>query len=118
VTGSPPDPGRESAFIPGCRSGPLTCYGPASSALNATGQPRAVATKGEAYPVLIDKAEVVAILRSRGLHARADWVDRELPPIIDANTNGSLLRMLDVDLGAVAHADPGQQPSPDTSDPT
>jgi hypothetical protein len=68
--------------------------------------------------VLIDKAEVVAILRARGLHARADWVDRELPPIIDTNTNGSLLRMLDVDLGAVAHADPGQQPGPDTTDPT
>lgn len=68
--------------------------------------------------MLIDKAEVVAILRARGLHARADWVDRELPPIIDTNTNGSLLRMLDVDLGAVAHADPGQQPGPDTTDPS
>ncbi len=66
--------------------------------------------------MLIDKAEVVAILRSRGLHARADWVDRELPAIIDTNTNGSLLRMLDVNLATVAPADPGEQPGPGTTD--
>lgn len=53
----------------------------------------------------IDKAEIVATLRSRGLHARADWVDRELPPIIDTNTNGSLLRMLDIDVTTVSPAD-------------
>jgi hypothetical protein len=45
----------------------------------------------------IDKAEIVATLRSRGLQARADWVDRELPDIVDTYKNGALLRMLDID---------------------
>jgi hypothetical protein len=30
-------------------------------------------------PVYVDKAKVIADLRARQLHARADWVDRELP---------------------------------------
>ena len=42
----------------------------------------------------IDKAEIVATLRSRGLQDRADWVDRELPRIIDTHKNGALLRTL------------------------
>lgn len=46
----------------------------------------------------IDRAEIVAVLRSRGLGARADWVDRTLPPIIDTDKNGSLLRTLDIDV--------------------
>jgi len=45
----------------------------------------------------VDRAEVVAILRSRGLHDRADWVERQLPQVIDTNKNGSLLRMLHID---------------------
>ena len=45
----------------------------------------------------IDKAEIVAELRSRGLNDRADFVDRELPGIVDTEKNGSLLRMLGVD---------------------
>lgn len=45
----------------------------------------------------IDKAEIVAVLRSRGLHDRANWVDRELPQVVDTYTNGSLLRMLRID---------------------
>jgi hypothetical protein len=47
--------------------------------------------------VNIDKAEIVATLRSRGLQDRADWVDRELPDIVDTYKNGALLRMLDID---------------------
>jgi len=31
----------------------------------------------------IDKAEILSVLRSRGLHARAAWVDRELPELIN-----------------------------------
>jgi hypothetical protein len=53
----------------------------------------------------IDKAEVVATLRSRGLHAKADWVDRQLPPLIDTDTNGSLLEMLDIDPAGMSPAD-------------
>jgi len=45
----------------------------------------------------IAKAEIISVLRSRGLHARADWVDRELPELVDTYKNGALLRMLDVD---------------------
>ena len=52
----------------------------------------------------INKAEIVAVLRSRGLHDRADWVDRALPGLVDTDTNGSLLRMLHIDLLAMATA--------------
>ena len=45
----------------------------------------------------IDKAEIVAVLRSRGMNARADWVERVLPGVVDADRNGSLLKMLDID---------------------
>ena len=45
----------------------------------------------------IDKAEIVAVLWSRGLHDRANWVDRELLQVVDTHTNGSLLRMLRID---------------------
>jgi len=47
----------------------------------------------------IDKAEVVATLRSRDLHGRADWVDRELPALIDTGKNAALLRTLGIDVG-------------------
>jgi hypothetical protein len=49
----------------------------------------------------IDKAKVIALLRSRGLDDRADWVDRSLPELIDTYKNGALLRMLDVDPAAL-----------------
>lgn len=52
----------------------------------------------------IRKAEILATLRSRGLAARADWVDRQLPSIIDTDENGSLLRMLDIDPETMAPA--------------
>jgi hypothetical protein len=47
--------------------------------------------------VQIHKAEIIATLRSRGMQARADWVDRELPSIIDTYENEALLKMLDID---------------------
>jgi hypothetical protein len=52
----------------------------------------------------VDKAKVIADLRSRQLHARADWVDRELPEFIDAYKNSALLKMLGIDLDAMAPA--------------
>jgi hypothetical protein len=61
-------------------------------------------------PIHIDKAEIVATLRSRGLHARADWVDRQLPPIIDTDKNASLLRTLDIDATAMSPVDHAQLP--------
>jgi hypothetical protein len=45
----------------------------------------------------IAKAAVVATLRSRELHGRADWVDREMPALIDTSKNASLLRTLGID---------------------
>lgn len=53
----------------------------------------------------INKAEIIAILRSRGLHDRADWVDRELPRVVDTYKNGSLLRMLHIDPAAMSAVD-------------
>jgi hypothetical protein len=44
----------------------------------------------------IDKADIVAALRSRGLDAKADWVDRQLPPSVDTHTNRALLEMLGI----------------------
>ena len=45
----------------------------------------------------IDKTEIISALRSRGLNARADWVDRELPELVDVYKNAALLQMLGVD---------------------
>lgn len=53
-------------------------------------------------PRTVHKAMVVEELRSRQLHDRADWADRALPEIIDADKNASLLQMLGIDLDAVA----------------
>ena len=58
-------------------------------------------------PLYVDKAGVVADLRSRRLDARADWIDREFPEQIDVYKNSALLRMLGIDLdtagAVVAH---------------
>ena len=56
-------------------------------------------------PVYVDKAKVIAELRSRQLHARADWIDRELPGLIDIYKNSSLLQMLGIDPDAMASGD-------------
>jgi hypothetical protein len=54
----------------------------------------------------VARAEIIAILRSRGLLDRADWVDRDLPPIVDTHKNGALLRMLDIDPSTMSPVDP------------
>lgn len=51
---------------------------------------------------ILHKTMVVGELRSRQLHARADWAERELPEVIDADKNSSLLQMLGIELEAVA----------------
>ena len=55
--------------------------------------------------VYVDKARVIAQLRARQLHAKAHWVDRELPGLIDAGKNHSLLRMLGIDLDETTPAE-------------
>ena len=52
----------------------------------------------------ISKTEIVSALRSRGLNARADWVDRELPELVDVYKNASLLQMLGVDPAGIPPA--------------
>jgi hypothetical protein len=59
---------------------------------------------GMSEPLYVDKAKVIADLRSRQLHARADWVDRELPELVDTYKNSALLKMLCIDLDAMAPA--------------
>ena len=54
----------------------------------------------------IHKAGIISVLRSRGLHARADWVDRELPELVDTYRNAALLRTLAIDPASVAAAVP------------
>lgn len=42
----------------------------------------------------LDKETVLNALRRRGLDARAEFVDRELPDAIDVHANAGLLAML------------------------
>jgi len=49
----------------------------------------------------VKKTAVVATLRSRDLHGRADWVDREFPTLIDTAKNASLLDTLGINVDAL-----------------
>jgi hypothetical protein len=53
-------------------------------------------------PVYVEKSAIVAMLRSREQHARADWVDRELPVLVDTYKNSALLQMLGIDPDAMS----------------
>jgi hypothetical protein len=46
--------------------------------------------------MFMNKTDIVATLRSRGLDAKADFVDRQLPPLVDTQTNRALLEMLGI----------------------
>ncbi len=48
--------------------------------------------------MIIAKEVVLAVLRERGLNARADFVDRELPDQIDSEKHGGLLATLHLNL--------------------
>lgn len=52
--------------------------------------------------MIISKEAVLAVLRERGQHARADFVDRELPDRIDSDQHGGLLATLHLDLAELA----------------
>jgi hypothetical protein len=58
----------------------------------------------------VDKAQIVAELRSRGLQDRADWVNRELPDVVDTYTNGALLSMLNIDVAAMSPFEGSSRP--------
>ncbi len=52
----------------------------------------------------INKIQIIEMLRSKGLHDRADWVNRQLPGVVDTHKNKSLLRMLQIDPAALERA--------------
>jgi hypothetical protein len=54
--------------------------------------------------MIISKEVVIAVLRKRGLNARADFVDRELPDQIDSTLHGGLLATLHLDLAELSDA--------------
>lgn len=59
--------------------------------------------------MIITKAAVVSALCERGQHARAAFVDRELPESIDTSRHGGLLAMLHLDPAELTEAErPGK----------
>jgi hypothetical protein len=57
----------------------------------------------------IEKAEIIRVLRSRELHDRADWVDKDLPELVDTQKNRALLDMLGLDPAAITPVDVASQ---------
>jgi hypothetical protein len=55
--------------------------------------------------MLVHKTEILALLLSRGSEARAAWVDRQLPEVVDVDVNRSLLTMLDIDPATLTPVD-------------
>lgn len=53
----------------------------------------------------IHKAQIIANLRARGLEARADWVDRQLPDLVDVDKNSALLQTLGIDPATLTAVD-------------
>ena len=70
----------------------------------------ATATKVRERLMYIDKAEITAKLRARGLDARAAWADRELLSVVDTDKNGSLLHTLGIDTAAMTPVEVAGQP--------
>jgi hypothetical protein len=54
--------------------------------------------------MIISKEAVLTALRERGQHARADFVDRELPDQIDTQQHGGLLATLHLDPAVLSDA--------------
>ena len=53
----------------------------------------------------IEKTDIIADLRARGLNERADWVDRDLPPLVDTQKHSALLQMLGIDMSTITRVD-------------
>ncbi|WP_250036584.1 hypothetical protein [Paractinoplanes maris] len=54
----------------------------------------------------ISKAAVIALLRERGQHQRAEFVDRQLPERIDLARHGGLLATLHIDPAELTPTEP------------
>lgn len=66
----------------------------------------------------IDRSEIVAALEARGEQARAAWVERALPKLVDIHKNSALLQMLNIDLSTMSAVDAAGQPSAERSGTT
>jgi len=53
----------------------------------------------------VQRNDIVAALRARGLDDRASWVERQLPEVVDTEKNGALLRMLNIDTAGMTPVD-------------
>ena len=72
---------------------------------------RRTARRSKGCAINVDKAKIIAILRDRGLDARADWADRTLPDIVDTYLNAGLLQTLSIDVSSLVPAeDPTSAP--------
>jgi hypothetical protein len=66
----------------------------------------------------VDKQKILQVLRERGLHARAEFVDRQLPERVDLDKNAGLLATLNIRPADLADlADPPAQPVPENPVP-
>jgi hypothetical protein len=74
-------------------------------------EPRGAIHRGKRreYAMYIDKSDIVVNLRSRGLAARADWVDRSLPQMVDIDKNAALLQTLGIDPATMSLVDAAEQ---------
>ena len=54
----------------------------------------------------VDKRKILEILRDRGLYARAEWVDRQLPDRVDLEKNTGLLATLHISPAELADPSP------------
>jgi hypothetical protein len=62
----------------------------------------------------VDKQKILRVLRDRGLHARAEWVDRQLPARVDLEKNAGLLATLHISSADLA--DPPPEPGSEDAD--
>jgi hypothetical protein len=56
----------------------------------------------------VDKDQILQILRDRGEHARAQWVDRQLPQRVDLEKNVGLLATLHISPSELTDPPPQQ----------
>lgn len=66
----------------------------------------------------IPKSVILAELRNRGLHMRAEFVDKQLPDDVDPARHGGLLATLHLDIAKlVASVEAGESADSQTSNP-
>ena len=62
----------------------------------------------------VDKQKILRVLCDRGLYARAEWVDRQLPARVDLEENAGLLATLRISPADLA--DPPPAPGPEDAE--